>query len=590
MPSITLAGKRVSKALATHLHVLCVIVILTLITTFPTIAHIINTDVMWHPAGSSHDVYIKFWDVWYGGQFLAGTSDPLHTNQIFFPRGVSLNSHPFFIPHIIVVNALRAFLPIWNAFSLAYVLSIITTACCAYFYLLWLFKDKWIALMGAVVFGLSPHVVAHPNHPDIAFLATAPLILYSAHRGIKEQRIALIIMAGLLTGLTTVISMYMVVCILITLGCMTCALAWSRWRTRRFWLYVALLALVTVLASLWRVYPLLTGPESIVDVARWHGEVDAGGDALSYIVNLRNPFLDPLVDAILQLNEASRISPTSFLGYVPLLLVGVGLSAKAIRRRMLPWALLCAFFLVLALGSHLVVNGVAFPEVRLLKYYLDQLLPAIFVSFKEVDNFMMGALLPFAILTCFGISALQSRLPRARKPGFILALAALIAFEYHTPIEAVRVFPLGDGSITEAQFAFLEWLDKEDVEEIRLVNLPFGRKNAKLYNLYQSLSGYAHAEGAISRTPDKAFDYIRANPLLSVWYGGSAFVCDASTADAYLAGLIQLEQDGFSHVVFHKGFYNWQAISGSFRYALPAYKDDYVEIYRLKGLRESCPA
>ena len=59
-------------------------------------------------------------------------------------------------------------MPVSNAFSLAYLLIIVFCALSAYVYLHWLFSDKWIALLGAVVFGLSPHVVGHPFHPGIA--------------------------------------------------------------------------------------------------------------------------------------------------------------------------------------------------------------------------------------------------------------------------------------------------------------------------------------------------------------------------------------------------------------------------------------
>ena len=120
------------------------------------------------PTGDSLDVYIKFWDIWYGKLFLTGQADRFYTNLIFYPEGVSLIYQPLFLPQVIVINALAVFLPISNAFSLTYLLITFSCALSAYIYLLWLFKDKWIALFGAVVFGFSPHVIAHPNHPEIA--------------------------------------------------------------------------------------------------------------------------------------------------------------------------------------------------------------------------------------------------------------------------------------------------------------------------------------------------------------------------------------------------------------------------------------
>ena len=60
------------NALRQHRHVLIVVILLTLLTTFPTIVYVFKTDVFWHPAGIHRDVYHKFWDAWYVKQFLTG--------------------------------------------------------------------------------------------------------------------------------------------------------------------------------------------------------------------------------------------------------------------------------------------------------------------------------------------------------------------------------------------------------------------------------------------------------------------------------------------------------------------------------------
>ncbi len=564
-----------------HRHVLVIVTLLTLVMTFPTIIYVFRTDVFWLP-GDNFDVFIKYWDVWYGRQFLTGQADRFYTDLMFYPKGLSLNYHPFFIPQIIVVNALSVFLPVPNVISLTYLLITATCAFSAYAYLLWLFNDKWIALFGAVVFGFSPHVVGHPYHPDIASLSTAPLALYCFHCGVRERRTRLIILGGLLTGLTTVISMYLYVCILITLGFYLCAFAISRLRDRRFWQDVTLLFLVVAVSSIWRVYPLMAGSADIDEVAAWHGD-EIRSDALSYLINYRNPIIGPLAESISEFPPGGKISTTSYLGYLPLLLIILGLLAHATRRRMLPWALLCAVFLVLRLGSYLNVNGTLYPDILLPKHYLDQFLPAVFESFWEVDNFMMGALLPLAVLACFGLVAIQMRFAIAAKPVFMLALVALVAVEYWIPVQG-RV-------ISDEQVAFLDWLaSEEDTQDISVINLPMGRRNSKLYNLYQALSGYPQSEGAISRTPDRAFDYFRANYLLTAWYDRRPVHCDTPERDAYLAGLTQLEQDGFSHVVFHRQRQNWPEVRESFQGIKPSYFDGFVSIYRLQDLRDSCPA
>ena len=65
------------RAVREHLHFIVVTTVLTLVMTFPTIVYVFRTDVFWHPAGSSHDIFIKFWDIWYGGQITVRPSGSL---------------------------------------------------------------------------------------------------------------------------------------------------------------------------------------------------------------------------------------------------------------------------------------------------------------------------------------------------------------------------------------------------------------------------------------------------------------------------------------------------------------------------------
>ena len=100
--------------------------------------------------------------------------------------------------------------------------------------------------------------------------------------------------------------------------------------------------------------------------------------------------------------------------------------------------------------------------------------------------------MPLAVLSCFGLAALFRARRVQIRPRFVLPLIAVLAFEYYIPIR--------ENIVEDEQVAFLDWLAAANDEDIRLVNVPMGRDNSKVYNLYQSLSGYPHAEGAISRT------------------------------------------------------------------------------------------
>ena len=574
--------ERIRKTLGEHCHFLVITSVLTLVVTFPTIVYVFRTDVFWLPTGTSTDAYIKLWDMWYGGQMLAGKADRFYTELMFYPNGVSLTYHPLMIPQVIVVSVLKSIMPVSNAFSLSYLMIVFTTALSAYVYLLYLVEEKWIALFGAVMFGFSPHVVGHPNHPDTAFIATLPLALYFFHRGVLEYRSRFIIVSGLLTGLTTVVIMYAFVCLLLTLGLYIFAFAVSRWHRRSYWKMILILMLVVAASGAWRVFPMISDSNTFDAAVQWHREHEVRNDLISNFVNHNNPILGPVMDAVLQTPEKARISATSYLGLLPMLLIGFGLLYRKSRRQMLPWLALGTVFLILRLGPLLHVNGSTYHDIRLPKYYLNQLLPFAFASFSETDNFMMGALLPLAVLSCFGLVALCRERRMQIRPLFVLLLIAVLVFEYYVPIR--------ENVIGDDQTAFHDWLAGEDYKDIRLVNVPMGRDNSKIYNLYQSLSGYPHAEGAISRTPHVAFDYIRGNHLLTQWYGMQSAVCGWHNEESYLAASQQLEDDGFTHVVFHRTLEDDELIADSFLGVDPSYEDAYVSIYRMGDLRDSCPS
>ena len=582
--------QRVRRALREHLRFIVVTTVLTLVMTFPTILYVFRTDVFWHPASGSHDVHIKFWDIWYGRQILTGQADRFFTKLLFYPEGVSLVNHPFYLPYTSVVNVLDIVMPVSNAFSLAYLLIILACAASAYLFLHSLINDKWIALLGSVIFAFCPHVVDNRSWPDIASVGTIPLVMYCFHRGIEERRAVYVVLAGLCVGFTSLITLYHYVCVLIMLGFFICYFSLARWRDCVYWRQIALLIAVIALASAWRLAPMLQHREALTEAMQYYKQGEGNKDLIDLFVNHpRNPFLGRYIHEILQVADSGWSSNIAYLGVVPLILTVIGLFTRSTRRRVLPWLMICLLFLVLTLGSSLIFNRQHYENVLLPKHYLSDLLPFVFGAFTRTDHFMAGARLPLAVLSCFGLVALGSRFPITKRVWFICLLIMLVAMDYYLPVKHGPVFPIGDGTISKERLAFVNWLDREEDEEIRLVNLPMGRTNSKFYLFYQSLHGYPQTEGAISRTPDSAYNFIGTNTLLNIWYGNRSIACESENRGAYLAALSQLEKVGFSHVVHHRDFYNWRSVRASFEYTTPSYSDDFVSIYRLDDLRASCP-
>ncbi|MCY3915043.1 MAG: hypothetical protein OXG49_03430 [Chloroflexi bacterium] len=564
-----------------HRHFLVTISLLIVVMTFPTIAYVFNTEVFWVPTGNHPDTWMKFWDAWFGKMIFSGRADYYYTDQFYHPRGISLLYHNFSIPHMLVFGGLQALMPASNAYSLAFLLFVASVACSAYLYMLYLFKDKWIALLGAVVIGMSPYVVGYPEHPELRFMTPLLLAVYFFHRGIAERRCKLAVIAAILTGATAYTSMHSFVCLVITLTMYTLYFACSRWKERAFWVFLGLFAVTAAIASSPRLYPMLQDSQSLAEAINSRSGQEVGNDLLEYFVNARHPIVKSIFQQPFTWGLKSiDIRYSSYIGFTALALVGFGLLRKPYRQKMIPWLLLAFPFLVLRLGSTLTIDGVPYPTIVLPKHFLDDLIPEVTAGFTLTSCFYAGALIPLAALVCYGYKALDNAIPNNRRPIVALILVGILSFEYYQPVRP--------GFVTEQELAFLNWLETEPADA-RLINLPAsGQSNRALYSFHQTRNGFPHAAGLVAREKRDVFDYWDQNFLLHSWRHYVAVTCGWRTKEEYISALDQLVADGFTHVILHRTLSRSGSLAASFAAAQPSYADDYVWIFRLEDLRAPC--
>ena len=177
----------IAKLLRSHLHFILIVPALTFGITWPLLAHLPVSDVFWIPTNNP-DLYMNFWDVWHGKAVLGGQADFFYTDELFHPLGTTLAFHSYSLPHMLVFGTLQALMSPANAYSLTFLLIIITNALSAYILLNYLVADRWTSLAGAVVFSLNTFIVSHPQHPEVTILVTIPFALYALHRGTCERR------------------------------------------------------------------------------------------------------------------------------------------------------------------------------------------------------------------------------------------------------------------------------------------------------------------------------------------------------------------------------------------------------------------
>lgn len=571
---------RIVKALRNHLHFFTIVPLLIIAMTWPTFRYVLDTETFWLPT-RVYDVWINFWDAWHFELLMARKAELLFTDLIFYPHGVSLAFDTPTYPHILAFNFLKAFMPLSNAYNLTYLLIVFFTALSAYIYLLYVLRHKWISLFGAVIFGCSVYVIARPSQPNVTAIATIPLSLYCFHRAVLEKQTLLAVMSGILIGITVVIGIYTYICLVLALALYILYFASSYWRQPGFWGRVILVLAIAGLLGLLRAYPMIQDGGGLASALAKQDGREYNTDLIYYFFNLNHPVTTPFFRQLLGLELSARWN-TSFLGYVPIGLMAYGIYRARYRRKMLFWLYLMIPFLVLRLGSFLTINGQEFSGILLPKEFLDRLLPTVFAAVYSPDYFHSVTLLPLAALSCYGLMTLLHSVSKPWRQPLIMLLVALLAFEYYTSLHPT-ILP-------DRQLAFISWLTQEtDQDAIRLINTPMGRVNAKLYDFYQSLNGYPHAEGTAGRTPDSAYDYMRGNTILGAWLADKSVSCNNANQADYLDALDALERDGFTHVVMHHKMWNSAAVGDSFPFADAAYQDEFVSVYHLADLRVSCP-
>ena len=575
--------KNLAARLREHLHFFVILPLLIILMTWPAFSRLFDTDSFWL-VQRNHDTSMLFWDAWYLKLMLGGQADFYHTDLLFHPTGVSLAFHNFSLPHMIVFAGLQTIMPASNAFNATFLLLSFATAAAGYVYLFYLFRDKWVALFGAVVFGAGAFILTRPAHSNIAFIATIPLSLYFLHRGLLESRLRLLLIAGVFIGATAFIGMYTLVCLLVMLLGYLIYFGCRRWNQRVFWLHSLLLSLVIGGFLVLRFQPMLADPQGISSALSKSAEREVGKDLMGYFVNTRHPVTRPILERMFPLQPFDRSwNNVVFLGYIPMLLAALAFIRNSNRRRLLPWLALALFFLILRLGSFLTLNGIDYPNILLPKHYLTQALPHLFKPFWAVDNFHAGALFPFAVLACYGLANVLRLISPRRRLFVVLILTGVTAYELYQP-QIPEVIPA-------ERLNFIDWLrDEPDQASIRLINLPFGTQYHKVYGFYQTYNGYPHVAGRPTRTPATAFDYINDNLILRAWNNGSAVTCLPGNRADFIAAQNQLLADGFTHIILHRYWY-WRRIAAEARtllYLPAAYEDDYVSIYRVSDLQLNC--
>ncbi len=562
-----------------HLHPLCFVPLIVIIMTWPTFVRIFDADEFWLHGGQ-RDRWLDMWNAWHVERVLAGQADYYYTDTIFHPAGLSLTFQHIALPHALLLIAFKKFMSVDDAYNALYLLMLCFNALCGYVLIQHLLGDKWIALYGAVVVGLSPHFQQGTTVPDIILIGTFPLAIYCFHRALIDNRWRFAALAGICVGVSAFIGMYTYVITLLTLGIYGFYLSLARWRQAAFWRHLLLFAAVGSLISAFRVFPMIADSAILSEGLQRHQYgLPRSHDVLQYFISTGNPVTEDSLRALFQVPPAETHN-NAYLGYINLLFLASAILLRPRWRKLLPWLTALAFFAVLRLGHHLTLHGNEYTNIVLPERVLSDWFPAVFGAFLWQEYYQPGLVLPLAVLACFGLAAILQAKTATVRAAVVLVSTLILMVEFYVP--------RGEQILDSDGTAYIDWLQTESDDPIKLINLPNEVGNPHYFMYLQTLTGYPHADGFSSRNPQSARSYINNNLLLRRWDNSQNAHCLPHNERTFLTALDRLLEDGFTHVVVHYWLYGEQFIIHSFKDVPATYDDHFVGFYRLRDLRMSC--
>jgi hypothetical protein len=563
-----------------NLAILALFILLTLLLTWPLLATM-NVAL----AGQSWDVYINPWADWWTKKTLSEGLDLYHTSYMFYPQGTSLVFHSFSHANTAISLLLSPLLGRFVAYNFTILLAYALSGFGMYLLVSYLTGCPPAAVLAGLVFAFSPYHIFESAHPVLVTTQWMPLFVLALLRMLYDadaNQVKLPLLAAwwfLLTALSSWHLMIMLAgwaalflpySLLLArrgkifpskLGQVSGKTGWAPGASRRLLLF-AVVATLLVVPFLWPiVHTQLTEDTAYVAVDVTEG---LGNDLLSFFIpNQQHPLSDTLGSTIYEQMGFTAKRP-AYLGYVALGLAAIGVAAD--RRRTLFWLAAGLLFFFFSLGAQISFKGATLHAFR-----LPWATPIISVLRHP---FRLNVLLFFslAVLVGFGTQWLYRQVvPRSKPLGYfaLTLLGGLLLFEY-----LVLPFPTTEPLCSRFYFQLAQ-----EEGEFAVADFPMGRRWAKYYLFCQTIHGKKIVDGVVSRTPNDAYTFADADPLLGPLRAGAPPDPETDVAGQFAA----LADQGIRYIIVHKHFLqpneteNWKRWQDHF--PDPFYEDDLLIVY-----------
>jgi hypothetical protein len=198
---------------------------LTIGWTWPLAAHL--GDAL---AGGPGDNYSFVWNLWWMRHVLSTPGlDYFHTTYLFYPFGTTIADHPHTaLPALVAATVLKAASPA-TAQNLLLLGCVFANMASAYALCWEITRHRRAAVLGAMVFGLSPYLAAHLlGHFDLVAAWVLPLFAIMLRRAMRSHATAWSAGAGLVLAAAAYTAYYYVVYLLFFLAIyLVASLEWN---------------------------------------------------------------------------------------------------------------------------------------------------------------------------------------------------------------------------------------------------------------------------------------------------------------------------------------------------------------------------
>lgn len=550
----------------------------TVVMTYPVAAHLNDGWLAYRDI----DTYVKLWDQWWLGRTIAAGGPLNFTSDLFHPIGLDLTYHSISWTVTALMVGLEPLLGSYGAYNVTLLVSTFTTAYGAYLFCRTLTDHRAAAWLGGAVYSFIPYHIAHTGgHPDLTHLAGIPLVMLFFGRALSRSSWKDALIGAVLVATIAFTGLYLLEFTIMTLLPVFAytALRERRWRAAGFWRALLVFGAASAVLTAPRTLPLIQSAAALSSAIEEKFDAEATQtDLLALITPSHfNPIFQPVVGEIADRFVMNRKWP-GYIGLLPLTLIAVALTHRRRRLETWAWLLLGAFFLVMALGPNLRVNGELYRDVSLPYAWLSGFPPVRVVG--RPDYFIIGWQLPLAVLAALGADRV---LGAVKLPGVRTAVAIsaglFLLFEYwNGPYPGIQpeIDPV------YAQLA-------QEAGDFAVIELPMGRRPSKDYVFYQTTHTRPMVEGLSGRTLPEAYRYIDANPVLAAWRGSTPLDCATLSAETFETALDQLSADGFRYVIVHHQDGQVPEAFSGYLTGAPVYTDAQLSLYAVSALRDRPP-